>query len=193
MKILGFEIRKIQKGRKTCLHPEFKTLTKFAFDIDGREFYEFASILDMPPARYFKAEELIREAQMCITVSDLKEILIESINGLNKGEITKSILLQNAILHRCDQFLETDTYYRLFSCLFFDLEEDLTDYDYDYNVEKIELFKNDPIGSFFLRMPMKKYLPQADISAEDLAIFLKQSEVSRKYLQKIRLNTLRNP
>jgi hypothetical protein len=106
--------------------------------------------------------------------------------AINKGKITDAMLLIRGVKNQTKNFIETDTFYRLFSCLFFDLEEDLTDYDFDYNESKVEVFKSQPIASFFLSQPLRRYLPQANISEQDLDVFLVQSEVSRKWLQKIK-------
>jgi hypothetical protein len=51
MRIGKYEIRKVRTNA-TCLHPEFKTVTEFAFEIDGKEFYQFKNVLDMPALRY---------------------------------------------------------------------------------------------------------------------------------------------
>ena len=156
MRLFGYEIRKI-KTNLTCLHPEVKTLTEFAFEIEGKEFYTFKTLLDMPAPRYQRIQEFIREAEMRITSKDLMDF-IEIIKGaINKGKITDAVIFLNAMENLTSQYIETDTFYRLFTCIFFDLEEDITDYDFDYNEEKMALFKSQPSTSFFFRQPMKKY------------------------------------
>ena len=191
MRLFGYEIRKI-KTHLNCLHPQVKALTQFAFEIDGKEFHEFKSLFDMPAPRYQRIQEFIREAEMRLTSKDLLEF-IELIKGaINKGKITDAVIFLNAMENLSNQYIETDTFYRLFTCLFFDLDEDITDYDYDYNESKIELFKSQPKVSFFFSQPMKRYLPQIDISQQDLEVFLKQTETHHEYIRKIKSDYIKN-
>lgn len=191
MKLFGYEIRKV-KTNLTCLHPEAKALTQFAFEIDGKEYYEFKSLLDMPAPRYQRIQEFIREAEMRLTSKDLAEFIDLIKEAINKGKITDAVIFLGAMQNLSSQYIETDTFYRLFTCLFFDLDEDITDYDFDYNEVKLELFKSQPQTAFFFSQPMKRYLPQIDISEQDLAVFLKQTEVNKQYLQDIKTDYIKN-
>ena len=191
MRFLGYEIRKV-KNNLTCLHPLIKSATEFAFDIDGKEFYTFKNLLDMPAPRYQRIQEFIREAEMRITSQDLTDLIVIIKDALNKGKITDAIIFLGSIENLTNQYIETDTFYRLFTCLFFDLDEDITDYDFDYNEEKLKLFKSQPMTSFFFSQPMKKYLPQIDISDKDLEVFLKQTEVNREYIQNLKNEYIKN-
>jgi len=191
MRLFGYEIRKVKKNFN-CLHPLIKASTEFAFEIDGKEYHTFKNLLDMPAPRYQRIQEFIREAEMRITSTELIDF-IEMIEGaLNKGKVTDAIIFLNAIKNLTSQYIETDTFYRLFTCLFFDLEEDIIDYDFDYNEEKLKLFKAQPATSFFFQEPMKRYLPQIDISEEDLAIFLKQTSIHKEYIQRIKNEYIKN-
>lgn len=191
MRIFGLEIRRVKKN-VTCLHPQMKSYTEFAFEIDGKEFWKFKNMLDMPAPRYQRVMEFIREAEMRITSQDLTELIGLIKDALNKGKITDAVIFLNAIENLTGQFIETDTFYRLFTCLFFDLDEDVTDYDFDYNEDKIKLFKSQPQTAFFFTQPMREYLPQIDISDRDLEVFLKQTNVHKEYLQKIRSEYIKN-
>ena len=187
----GLELRK-RKNNINCLHPQVKVLTEFAFDIEGKEYWTFKNLLDMPAPRYQRCMEFIREAEMRITSKELMEFIELIKDALNKGKITDAIIFLNGMDNLTSQFIETDTYYRLFTCIFFDLDEDITDYDFDYNEIKIKLFKAQPQTSFFFTQPMKAYLPQIDISEQDLAIFLKQTKVNQQYLQRIKAEYMKS-
>jgi len=191
MRLFGYEIRKV-KNNLTCLHPVFKTLTEFAFEIDGQEFYTFKNLLDMPHLRYERFDEFTREAEMRITSKDLLDLIEVIKDAINKGKITDAVIFLNAMENLASQYIETDTFYRLFTCLFFDLDEDITDYDFDYNEIKLALFKSQPKTAFFFNQPMKKYLPQIDISEQDLAVFLKQTSVHHEFIQKIKSDYIKS-
>jgi hypothetical protein len=190
MRLFGYEIKRVHKGenlngmpkKATCLHPFYKKTVEFAFEIDGKEYYQFKNLLDMPAPRYQRVNEFIREAEMRITGKELLELTGLMREAIDKGKLTDVVIFLNAIDNLTSQYLETETYYRLFTCVFFDLDEDIMDYDFDYNEDKISLFRDQPATSFFFIQPMRKYLPPIDISEKDLDIFLKQSVVNRKYL-----------
>ena len=103
-----------------------------------------------------------------------------------------NFIFLNGVENLTSQYIETDTFYRLFTCLFFDLDEDITDYDFDYNESKLEAFKSQPKTAFFFSQPMKRYLPQIDISEQDLEVFLKQTEVHHQYIQDIKSAYIKN-
>jgi hypothetical protein len=83
--------------------------------------------------------------------------------------------------------MEIDSVYKLASCLFFNLvdNEDLTEYDVDYNLKKIEKFKREKIGNFFLNTPIKRYLPYTNLSDGDLQTFLKLSKANARMTKQI--------
>ena len=107
MRVFGYELRKVRTNL-TCLHPEYKTLTEFAFEIDGKEFYQFKSLFDMPAPRYQRIQEFIREAEMRITAKDLLELVKLTNEALNGGKITDSVLLLTGIENLTSHIFGTD-------------------------------------------------------------------------------------
>ena len=154
MRFWNWEIRKVKPNTVRSLHPDYKSTIEHAFTIGKRQYYRFKDMMDMPRMRYEKCMQFIREAEMRITHQDMNDLIDLTLDALNKGKITDAIIFQNSMQHLTNQFIETDTYFRLFSCLFFDLDEDITDYDFNYNEEKIEEFKTFPDGSFFFTKPI---------------------------------------
>lgn len=189
MNILGFEIRRTRKSN--ALHPEFKKLVEFVFDIDGKEYYQFKNPQDMPPLRYKKYEEFLREAELRMTGNDALDLLNLAEDCIEKSKATDAIIILRGMKYQISQFMETDTFYRLFSCIFFDLEEDLTSYDFDYNEGKIISFKAQPSVSFFFQEPVRDWLPQTNISESDLNTFLTVTENGKRHLQEIRSKILK--
>ena len=188
MRFWKWEIRRYRNHKVTAIHPEYKQYVEFAFQIEGRDFYMYKDILNMFPLRLNRCRQFINEAEMRITSKDHLKLIEELKTKIDAGKLGDAYVLANTLEMLSNQFIETDTYYRLFSCLFFDLEEDLTDYDYEYNQDKIDLFKKQPKTAFFLTKPMSDYLPQSNISEEDFTVFLEQQTRARQYLQKIKSN-----
>jgi hypothetical protein len=169
--------------KETALHPEYKKSIQFAFTIDGEDYYEFTNLGDMPQERYKKFNDLATQCDWRMSIDDLKDMLALQKKAVNKGKLTDIMDILNAFEYCLSIYIETDLFMVLFSCLFFTKDEDLTDYDYDLGVIKTAKFKQNGIPSFFLSEPVKKYLPQVDISEQDMKVFSGQTSVKKEYLQ----------
>jgi hypothetical protein len=75
---------------------------------------------------------------------------------------------------RTELALDTELIYKLASIVFFDKDENTTDYDFVYNLKKIENWKKDGSGAFFLLKPVQELLPALKDIDENL---LKYSQV----------------
>lgn len=190
MKLLfGFELTRPRPH--TALHPDFKTLVEFAFKIKGVSYYGFKDVRDMPPKRYEKMNQFIKELDMRIDSRDILEDIGLIKKAADKGRITDIILIINSLELRVGQYIETDTFHRLFSCAYFPLDEDLEDYDYDVNETKIAVFKAEPPGDFFFMKPIRKYLPQIDISSKDFHSFSELTKLNKLKAEKIKSEVLK--
>lgn len=173
---------------RTMLHPEYKNLIEHAVTIKGVELYTFKNLEDMNVKRWQRLNEFLREVELRMTKKELNEYLemVEIICNQPEVKIVEIIKLTQAIRAATDLFLETETMYRLASIVYFTKDEDLTDYDFDWGEEKIRMFKTEPIGDFFLSNPMKKLLPQSDISASALRTFSKLTEAKLLLLSQLK-------
>ena len=71
--------------------------------------------------------------------------------------------------YRCDWLFEPESLFRLYSVITFDLQEDLLDYDVNYNKPKIEAFKKKAeIFSTILRKLVSGSETLLNLSQEDL-------------------------
>lgn len=179
MKIGPFEIRLIQKNTK--FHPDYRLKTEFAFKLGDTEYFWFNSLLDMPTKRYQRVSQFITETDLRLTRKDITDYVEVIEKALNEGNVTRAVMMLGEMKYQNQMFIETDTFYRLYSCVFFTADEDLTDYDFEIGDKKIEEFKKHKIEDFFLTEPSRKFLPQVDISAEDLNLFLKLTETRKKF------------
>ena len=156
---------------KTKIHPENKRLIQKAFTLKGVDFYEFKNILDMPKLRFQAESRFLSEFELKISYKELIEALEKSMEWLNKGNITKSIILQNQLIELAKTKIGFESIYRLASCHYFYLDENLDYYDFDIGDEKIKLFKSEKLNSFFLTEPINQFLPGTNISPEDLETY----------------------
>jgi len=179
MNFLGFSITRPRP--RTALHPDYKSAIEFCFRLDGKDFYTFTNMLDMPVRRYQRMSEFIREADLRMTRDDLYDYVDLMEKAINKGNVTVIVNMITTIKYSLDIFIETETFYRLFSCALFTKDEDLTDYDDDWGTEKIAIFKSQKVEDFFFSQSIKKFLPPLSISKEDFRVFSKQSAVKKAF------------
>jgi len=166
---------------RTALHPDYKSAIEFCFELKGKKFYTFTNMLDMPVRRYQRMSEFIREAELRMTRDELYQYVDLMEKAINKGNVTVIVNMITTIKYCLDIFIETETFYRLFSCALFTVDEDLTDYDDDWGTEKIAIFKSQKVEDFFFSQSIKKFLPPLNISKEDFRVFSKQSAVKKSY------------
>jgi len=172
-------------------HPEEKRpytnkAIKKGFKIGDVQYYEFKNPLDVPWQRYLQLQQFIDEANTRISNKDLGEYIDMQLEAINTGNLSQVAVIANDIKRRIDMIVNVELMYKIFACVFFNIEdgEDLTNYDYDFNEGKIEIFKHEDIGSFFLQEPMSRFLPQLDFSKQDLTTLLKMSQAEEKKQQK---------
>ena len=122
---------------------------------------------------------------MRIDRETLIELLDKALEYMDTNQATKTAAILLDIKNRTEFIIETETAYRLASAVFFTLDEDLTTYDFDYNQKKIEKFKQEKLSSFFLSRPMKKLIPQINMSATDIEIYLKATQAQKTYEKKL--------
>lgn len=162
------------------IHPDYKKSIEYVFTIDGEDYYSFTTIADCPAERYYKASEFMHEMDMRMNRDMLAAYLDKMSEMINDGNFGKVAAIVEEMKIRSTLLVETETMYKLASVQFFTLDEDLTSYDYDYNDRKIAKFKSEKISDFFLKEPVKRFLPLPSISAEDLILCLKLTEARNR-------------
>jgi hypothetical protein len=157
--------------------------------LDGKDLYMFKDIGDMPHIRFTKCNRFIEEYNMRldyetqqITTKKLIDLLIDP----TKKTITSAIQILMSLDKLYDISISMDATYRLYSAAFFWEDEDLTDYDFEIGDEKIRLMKKKKLADFFLNEPINKFLPQMNISAEDIRHFSEyEKELKKLHLQQV--------
>jgi hypothetical protein len=193
MKIGNFIItfNKVKPKQKDVLHSLNKKLIEYSFNINGIDYYTFKNFLDFPPLRHAKINHFLREIDMAITADDLKDFLKSITGSLNEGNLNNAIKTLAVIEYQLNTYSDLDILYRLCSAVFFDLGEDISSYDYDYNENKIKAFKSQLPKDFFLMKSVSELFPQINISEESIQTFLVAQSVAKEYRkQMLSANTL---
>lgn len=172
---------------KTAIHPEYKRLIEKVATVDGKDLFAFKNLLDMPTRRHDKCMRFTLEYNLKLDLDTLRTTHEEVINDVqlmdpnNLASFKRKItaLLEN--MQRITELaISCEASYRLASCVYFWIDEDLTDYDFEVGDQKIEMFKKMRLDDFFLNEPMNKFLPQMNLSARDLEVFWMMEKERRK-------------
>ena len=168
-------------------HPYHNSPIIEAFKINGVQYYEFVQPSDMPAERYMAMMDFLDERDLMVTRDNLRELLQKQNDAMNAGKFTDAMIINSDLLRMTEMALNFESLYKIASCIYFNLKdnEDLTTYDIDYNLEKIEKFKREKIGNFFLNTRMRRYLPYKNLSDSDLQTFLKIQDINKRKIQPI--------
>lgn len=175
-------------AKKTGLHPDYKKHIEYSFSIpdqDGNpiDYYSFTDAADMPTGRYSKWNECLEDYNRRFDNDELIEVVDELLTCLKSNNvegITDAWRIAKYIKERTTIAMDVDLFLRFCSITYFTLDEDLVSYDWEVGTRKIDLFKSQGLHAFFLKQPIRKWLPQIKLSKEDLAIYqAKKKEILR--------------
>jgi len=156
--------------KKTVIHPDFGKKIEYAFSYEGHDFYNFREASDMPTGRYQVYSQVLEDYQRKITVEDLHAFLDFIEQEFNKNNLegnTNARIGLKYIRERASISLDPDLFFKFISAAYFTKDEDLTIYDEVLADWKIELFKRNGLHTFFLKVPLKTFIPQSSISERD--------------------------
>jgi hypothetical protein len=166
----------------TAIHPKYKTLIEKVAKIKGRQLYQFKNLLDMPSSRYSQCSRFTTEFTMRLDADILKTSIKDCLEYANEGNFTKVIGILTLLQEHTNMLLSLSASYRLASCVYFWYDENLDNYDFEIGDEKIRLFKEIGFESFFLTKPMNNFVPQMNISAQDLEAYSQYEKELKKLL-----------
>ena len=177
---------------KPKIHPKLQKTVKYAFTLEDVDYYYFAESLDMPISRWYIAGIFQEEYERGISRQELANLMSEIKKKLNQGDLVSAAAIVNEIEYRNEHLYDVELLHKAASVVFFDLEEDLTTYDFAWNSEKIAAFKRCPPDSFFLQTPAKVLVPFPISSEQDIQTLFQVMKAmidkSRKIVDSIRQN-----
>lgn len=165
-------------------HPSLYGKTEFAFDSGGTKYYNFKADTEVRYGRYVILQAYMQEYNLRMDLDLHKENIkklkgwlnpaLDSHGGVVPIRIDKCNELLEIMEQRANLAFEPETVYRLASCLFFDEQEILSDYDKEYNEVKIARWKEDNTTDFFFHRLFIESTRLRITSKTDLLNYLKQ-------------------
>lgn len=150
-------------------YPSTKYPVKYAFTVAGVDYYCFDDLFNLPYQRALKALAAYEEVRMKCTYEYLKwhtnamDTLIQGMAGKDKVVVNLAALSQrnNHLKQRLEQWvIDLNHVYRLASIVFFDKNENPTDYDFTHGNKKIEHWKkHQTMDVFFSSVAIQTLIP----------------------------------
>jgi hypothetical protein len=154
--------------------PDQKHVIEFAFDIAGVEYYRFNDVFSLPFERGLMAIAIYEETRMKCS----REYLLQHTDAVDKLlhensiDVFKINQLNEQMKERLSMSFDVDLLYKLASVVFFDKRENPCLYDADYNLKKIDFWKQHKgVKDFFLQKPVSELIPFLQNSDFDLEIY----------------------
>jgi len=153
-------------------HPKLNIPIKYLFSIGNKPYYQCVNEYEMPSKRLAFAKKFYIEMQNRIT----SEVLLDFINAtkerINEGKLGEAYRLMDELEYRTKWLFDPESVMRFASVLYFDLEENIYDYDFEYNLRKISEFEKKKLLGTFLKMLFEAQSALSNLSEQDLQEYL---------------------
>lgn len=176
--------------RKPKPFPHSKHVIKKAFTINGVDYYEFDTLVNLPFKRGMKFLSIYNELEMRCDRFYLEKH-VEAVENILTGgkkvgldEITRVRQLNLQMKERLEMVVQEDLVYKIASVVFFDENENPDDWEWQYAMKKIERWKKaEGAADFFLREPIHRLIPFLKGGKESSQIYLELAKkVDEKHL-----------
>lgn len=162
---------------------------KFAFNISegkltekpskiGVNFFEFVDFNEMPLKRALYSLNYLNEVSQKLTKERLIAYIDSILGEMDKpdGSANKIRKILFSLQERAELIFEPESVYKLASVVYFTEQENPNDYSPKQGFQNIDIFRTVKDHDFFLSMPIKKLLPQTNLSDDDLVKYLKAAK-----------------
>jgi len=158
---------KIKDPKEVVIHPRYDKHIKYGFSVGSKHFYRFLHDYDIFENRFRYLKTFYQEVENKLTSQDINEFsdatnkyLEDYKTSLHKGEPKPQLLedameLQKEMKYRSEWLFEPTSLFKYASVIYFDLQEDLLDYDVTYNHDKIKYWSK---KKSMLRMLLKELM-----------------------------------
>lgn len=183
---------KIKNPKEIVSHPRYDKHIIYGFRVGNKHYYRFRHDYDIFENRFRYLKTFYQEVENKLTSQDINEFsdatnkyLEDYKKSLHSGDpkpelLENAIELQSEMKYRSEWLFEPTSLYKYASVLYFDLQEDLIDYDVDYNHEKIIFWSK---KKTLLRMLLKELMSGVEsllhLSSEDFNRYLSELQTKK--------------
>lgn len=171
------------------IFPNARDIIKYAFTLNGVDYFAFDDFNNVPCERGFHALNFYNELSMRCTREFLvaHTTAIDNILNDNNGiKVTELVKLNTQLKERLEFIVEIEIAYKLCSVVFFTADENPYRFDYKYSLKKADEFRKSKLDDFFLQQPITTLLPSIDSSIQDLPTYLNTlTKINSHHLESI--------
>ena len=147
--------------------------TRYVFTCNGVDYYELTAGYNMYYERYMAAQDRLNEIELRCDKKYLDAFQAQLDDYLNKGNLVGAAELNRNLRELRSYVFNVNLLYNLAAVWYIDKNENPFTFDNEYCDKKKSDWKKDKeILFFLLRAPIREYLPQLNISKEDLRIYI---------------------
>lgn len=167
----------VHPGKQKSIHG--KTI-EWCFEAGGKQYYKMAHDEEMPIQRFRFAKKFYEEVQNRVTHDELNKLCEKGKELLDNGKLGDTWKMLDDLKYQLSWAFEPTSLLRFASVIYFDLKENLEDYDHQYNVSKIEAFKKKGVFTYLLTKLMKGSEVLSTLSAKDLDTYLMEMKEAKE-------------
>lgn len=162
---------------------------------EGVDYYTFAQSFEIPEMRMRIAQRFLEEMQINCDkeyLTDYTDAILACLNPKDGESIRldKVAILTNELKKRLEWIFEPDTLYRFATVMYFDLKEDIKQYDPSYQKKKLERFKKKGL-KYFLKELTENSEKLLNLSDSDFKTYIKELQ-QRKDEQSTLIHSLKD-
>ena len=184
--------------KKIVRHPRFDKDIVYAFTVGNVPYYRLKNDYEIYENRFRYLKTFFQEVENKLTSDDINEFsdttkkyIADYKLSLHKGEPKPELLqkaeeLQDELIYRSTWLFEPTSLFKYASVIYFDLSEDIRDYDMAYCNTKIEFWsKKKTLLTLILKELMSGVENLLSLSNEDFLAYLSQIQNSKDKLQQL--------
>lgn len=177
---------KIKDPKKVISHPRYNKPIKFGFTVGNRHYYRMTHDYDIYKDRFGYLKTYYEECERKLTTQDIKDFCQAAKEYINKGKPIQAGQLLDEMEHRGEWLFEPTSLFKYASVIYFDLQEDIKDYDVMYCNDKIRYWVK---KKSLLRLLLKELMTGAEnllaLSNSDFTHYLSVMQKELKKQQKL--------
>lgn len=172
-------------GQEIAFHPKLNIPIRWVFKLGGKHYYTFVNDYEMPKKRFGFAQKFYIETQNKVTTEKLLEFIEAGKKCIDEGKLGQTWKLLDELEYRTKWSFDPESTYRLASVVIFTLDENLQDYDFDYNDQKVSRFKKKGLLPHLLKILTHERSPLSSLSVKDLEAYLQKLKDESERQQKL--------
>lgn len=162
--------------KKITVHPKYDLAIEYKHTIDGVHYYQLANDYEMFENRFRYLRTYYSQLELKFTSKTLADFMNKIMEQAEKGKLSEVFKIAEEVKYRSEWLFEPESLYNLYSVVVFDLQENIKDYDINYNKRKIKSLKKKGM----LKEILKKLLSGAEsllnLSEQDFQEYISSQE-----------------